>query len=364
MFYRFTTVIVAPDDRENAYAQEILGRLKEVNDRPFEVVESDAPYQAAGELLKKADDPLLAGKQILILESYKGELIKKCPGTDGFLCCNYYTLNIQKGCTIDCYYCILQEYLRNNPVLSINLNLLDLFEKLDRYAEETKGLIRIGTGELTDSLHLERITHSGKMLVEYFAKKKNYLFELKTKSDEVETLLNLDHKEKTLISWSVNPQSIIDCFEPFSASLQERITAMKKVIQAGYKVGFHFDPLVMVDGWEDLYKELIEQLSEIPAESVLWISMGGLRYSPEVREVMFRRDSGIGLLQQPFVLHEDRKYRYHHNERIRLFKTINGLLKKRFPQSDIYLCMENRRTWDEVFGTLPDKKSILWGCNG
>ncbi|MBF0275018.1 MAG: DNA photolyase, partial [Nitrospinae bacterium] len=95
-------------------------------------------------------------------------------------------------------------------------------------------------------------------------------------------------------------------------------------------------------------------------DKVAWISIGALRFSPEIREVILRRKEGITILKEPFVLHEDRKFRYHHQERIKLFRTIHGFLRQHFKKADIYLCMENRQTWDEVFGSLPDKESILW----
>ncbi|MBF0275539.1 MAG: hypothetical protein HQK84_09940, partial [Nitrospinae bacterium] len=283
MFYRFKAVIIQRNDENNSFAAEIIHRLKKVNDRDFEVIVSDRPYASAEKQLTKAHDEILEGKQILILESYKGDLIKKCPGTDGFLCCNYYTLNIQKGCTIDCYYCILQEYLHNNPVISINLNIKGALQKLEEYAKTQKGLIRIGTGELTDSLHLEEITLAGKQLVEFFSRKENYLFELKTKSNSVESLLSISHNNRTVISWSVNPQAIIDELEPFSASLEQRLEAIQKVLHAGYKVGLHFDPLIMVEGWKNLYEDLIKQLCLIPDDKVAWFSIGALRFYLEIR---------------------------------------------------------------------------------
>ena len=52
----------------------------------------------------------------IIKTPFKGKFLKRCPGTPVYRCCNYYVLNIQNNCVLDCHYCILQDYINSNKV--------------------------------------------------------------------------------------------------------------------------------------------------------------------------------------------------------------------------------------------------------
>lgn len=87
----------------------------------------------------------------------------------------------------------------------------------------------------------------------FFAKFQNAVLELKSKDDYVDNLVSLEHehKGKTVISWSVNAKTVSQQDEKSTASINERLIAAQKVVAAGYRVGFHFDPLVYFEGWQD-----------------------------------------------------------------------------------------------------------------
>jgi hypothetical protein len=46
----------------------------------------------------------------------------------------------------------------------------------------------------------------------------------------------------------------------------------------------------------------------------------------------------------------DGKLRYPTRERINIFRGLSERLKKYFPETFIYLCMEDEYVWNEVFG--------------
>jgi len=144
-------------------------------------------------------DPIGYGKKHMLITTYKGQMLKPCPGTPQVLCCNYHVLNPVLGCPFDCTYCALQIYF-NNPCITVYTNLADLFIELDEKLRRTRPwLFRIGTGELTDSLALDHPTGINTLLVPHFADKENVLFELKTKSNRIENLLHLNHEDE--LSW-------------------------------------------------------------------------------------------------------------------------------------------------------------------
>ncbi|HEX9444752.1 MAG TPA: radical SAM protein, partial [Candidatus Binatia bacterium] len=220
-----------------------------------------------------------AAKRRLLLARHRGEFLKKCPGSDGQVCCNYFVINFASNCSMDCSYCYLQEYLADNPALKVFGNVDDLIAEADAMlGRHRKFFFRIGTGEITDSLALDPYIGFSAEVVPFFAEQPNVLLELKTKSDCVDGLLGLDPKDRVVVSWSMNPQRVIDADEHGTASLEERLSAARRCQAAGYRLGFHFDPMVEYPGWESDYRDMVEKIfAAVDHKRVSWVSLGVLR---------------------------------------------------------------------------------------
>src|SRR5439155_22048332 len=92
-----------------------------------------------------------AAKKRLFLKRHKGEFRKKCPGSDGQVCCNYFVINFASNCPMDCSYCYLQEYLADNPELKAFGNVDALLTEAEALLTRHRRLFfRIGAGEITD----------------------------------------------------------------------------------------------------------------------------------------------------------------------------------------------------------------------
>ena len=106
------------------------------------------------------------------------------------------------------------------------------------------------------------------------------MLELKTKTAEINHLLHYNPVPSNIvISWSLNPEELILSDEPFGATLEERLKAASECVKAGYHIGFHFDPIIPLDGWEEKYRLTLKKMFEaVPSEKILWISLGILRY--------------------------------------------------------------------------------------
>jgi spore photoproduct lyase len=86
---------------------------------------------------------------------------------------------------------------------------------------------------------------------------------------------------------------------------------------------------------------------------ILWFSMGSLRFEPKLKEMMRTRFPQSQLPLGEFVLSNDNKYRYFKPLRARVYKTIGQALFKKFPALPLYLCMEGKDVWKDVFPRLP-----------
>ncbi len=216
--------------------------------------------------------------------------------------------------------------------------------------KEQHHILRFGTGELSDSLALDRKLKLNRHLVDYFGNKKKAILELKSKWADIDHLV--PHLNPyTVISFSVSPQRLIDREEKRTSSLVRRLKAARKAQELGCFVGLHFDPVVIYDGFEKDYYYLIDDIGRIlDPKKIIWISLGLLRFPPRLYNI-FIENSRKNLLTGEFIRGEDGKYRYIKNERIRIYRMLYTQLKNIDPDLFIYFCMERSDVWQEVTGS-------------
>jgi spore photoproduct lyase len=332
---------------ESPYAAEIIDRA----DLPVTVVdESDYPFLVDGVY----PENLSEGKTVLLLSNYRGTFLKKCPSTREYQCCDYQVINIGTGCPMDCTYCILQAYL-NNPYQNFFINSDDMFRELEEKTADHTKFLRIGTGEFTDSMALDRITGMSRKLIAFFADKDNCILELKTKSAFIDNLKDLDHRGRTIMAWSLNSEQIVRQEEHRAATIDERLKAAAACSAMGYPLAFHFDPVIVYPGWEQGYQQTIEKLfAAVPASSIRWISLGGFRYIPKLKQIGTLRFPQTAIYHHEFIEGLDTKQRYFRPLRVQVYNHIYSSIKSfADPRTCIYFCMESDEIWKEVMGFAP-----------
>lgn len=289
----------------------------------------------------------------------QGSVVRKCPGTKHHICCGYQTIDLVEGCVLSCSYCILKAYLRDN-VIRISHDpesiIAELDEMIDRGGEH---ILRFGTGELSDSLAIDRRYGLNRSLVDYFGEKKKAILELKSKWADFRHLVPRLNPY-TVISFSVSPQRFIDAEETRTSPISKRLKAARLAQDRGCFVGLHFDPVVIYDGFERDYRYLIADIGRIlDPTRILWISLGLLRFPPALYALLLERKRKF-LLTGEFIRGEDGKYRYIKTERIRIFRMLYRLLKAIDPSLFIYLCMERADVWKEALGIeMKDSESLI-----
>lgn len=296
------------------------------------------------------------GKKILRSVPKKGTAMGICATFNPkYLCCNVHVIRTVQNCPFECSYCFLQNYLTDGTTKSVSDITAVMEEVRSRTESQQDRLFRIGSWELGDSLALEQKTGQARRLVQEFATLGNAVLELKTKSSSVEPLLNLRHNGRTVVSWSLNTRYIIDAEEQGTAPLQRRLEAIKKVADAGYPVGLHFDPMILHDAWQERYADLIHRVSQvIPAERVAWISIGSLRFNPGMKKKIENNYPQSRLTCAEMVSGDDAKVRYVKPVRIEMYRLILHEIH-RYLRGDmpVYLCMERPDMWENIFGHCP-----------
>lgn len=296
----------------------------------------------------------------LEIAKFKGRFVKACPGTRFYNCCGYQILNFGNQCSLGCSYCILQVYFPN-PNLRLFANLDDLIQQLDDHLKTSRRKVhRIGTGEFTDSLLLDHLTGLSELLVPFFAKQSSAVLELKTKTSQVDLLEKLDHGGRTVVAWSLNPPEVIDREEGTASSLEERLAAARRCQDWGYRLAFHFDPLLAYPEWKEGYAEVVARLFAVVDPSVIaWISLGSLRFMPPLKAIVRQHHPRSTILDEEFVPGLDGKLRYFRDLRVEMYSRLKDLLLKVSPDLCIYLCMESNDVWRETLGFIPAEKGGL-----
>lgn len=343
-------ILIDASVRNNPRVDRILSRCPDV---PVTVL----PKGGSPDDTHRYDlDPVTAGKRTLFLGANRGgHQLRRCPGMgETFLCCNYYVINVVENCHFECSYCFLQSYL-TSKVIKFYVNLDDVFDQLDAfYDSHGNKTTRVGTGELSDSLGLEHLHGFSGELIERFQRYPNAILELKTKSDNVAPILDVAHAGNVVVSWSINPEGIADREERATASLSARLSAAAAVADAGYRVAFHFDPMIATPTWESEYQALVEQIfAVVPAESIAWVSMGGLRLNQGLKHLVRERHPESAILRSEYVMGPDKKLKYPKPLRETMFSTLKGWIESRAPQTVTYLCMEAPGTWETTYGEVP-----------
>lgn len=340
-------IFVDPEARNYDLTQKIIAFASE-RTIPVQTASKREAQKAAME----EKDPLGFGKRSLYLGIQKGEFLKSCPCTRNYICCGYHILNTANNCPLDCSYCVLQNYL-SNPLVVLYVNLERLFDELRKKLKRAV-FRRIGTGELTDSLALERWAPTAADLVSFFSEMENAALELKTKTSEIGGFLSVPHRGRTIVAWSLNPPELISHEEKRTAPLEERIQAAQWCQEAGFPLAFHFDPVVQIPGWEEEYSRVVEVLfSRIDWARIAWISLGCLRFPPSLKRIMMERFPESPLPFGEFVPGLDGKMRYLRTFRIQAYSHLVREIRRRAKGVFLYCCMESPEVWKASLGFIP-----------
>lgn len=350
---RLHRILLVEGARDYDLARRILARLPGV---PVEVIRDREALRPPS---RHRASWLPESKRTLLLAVQKGPFRRPCPGTRDYVCCGYQVLQVALNCPMDCSYCVLQGYV-NVPAITIFVNVEDLLAELKaEWAASPSRVWRLGTGEFGDSLALDELMGLNARLIPFFAQHPRAVLEIKTKWHDLTPLLSLGPNPQVVFAWSLNPPEIIRKEEKFTASLEARLKAAAQAAAAGFRLAFHFDPLIYFPGWEAAYRRTVERLgAHVPPGAIAWISLGGLRFLPPLRPLIYQRFPLSRIAAQEMVRAPDGKLRYFKDLRIDMYGRMREWLAAALPGNLIYLCMESPRVWQAVFGVSPQSGDL------
>ncbi len=270
----------------------------------------------------------LKDRAAIIFANKKGELIRKTP--NNYTPDNYYGYSILNAynCIYDCSYCFLKGYFKSfNPVIFCNYQ--DYFAEIERIVhKDKKRPLYFYSGTFSDSLAMSNFSNFNEKLIDFFGNNfgDDIILEMRTKSNNIRSVLTTEPYSNVVIAFSLNPQSIIDEYEHLTPSLEKRIDAIRTLDASGHEIGLRIDP-VFLDKLDE-YREVLWKIGKI--EHLHSVEIGFLRYDKEDYARMFKKC--------PYVLrglvYDEGMYRYPKKQRDRALSIIKTFL------DSFYLSME------------------------
>lgn len=164
------------------------------------------------------------------------------------------------GCTAMCLYCYLVCNYNKCAYLRLFVNREQMLDRLIKRGRESEEPLTFEIGSNSDLVLENTITKNLLYTVPRFAEEGRGMLTFPTKFHMVEPLLSMEHKGKVIFRMSVNPQPVISRIELGTSSLKDRITAVNAMCEAGYPCGLLIAPVILTEGWKELYTGLLEEL--------------------------------------------------------------------------------------------------------
>ena len=166
------------------------------------------------------------------------------------------------GCSAMCLYCYLVCNYNKCSYLRLFVNREQMMDRLIKvsFSSDTEKTFEIGSN--SDLVLENTITGNLEWTITQFAERGRGHITFPTKFHMVDPLLNLDHRGKAIFRMSVNPQPIISRIELGTSSLMQRIDAVNRMCDAGYPCGLLIAPVIIMEGWKEEYRTLLETLRD------------------------------------------------------------------------------------------------------
>ena len=171
-----------------------------------------------------------------------------------------------------------------------------------------------------------------------FQKNKNGILELRTKSTQINKILKYKPIDNCIIAFSFTPENISKLIEHKTPSVKKRIVAMKKLANAGWKLGLRFDPIIPACNFAKIYENLFKNIAaNINEKDIHSISFGMMRFPKKMFKRMNKENSNKRILSLSL---ENRKGIYTYKEKMenKLENIIVSKLRKYMKNTPIYNC--------------------------
>ena len=269
--------------------------------------------------------PANSSKNDFVVAKLNSSAITDAPNSYGHNDITSYFFKTSLNCIFDCSYCFLKWAFKNDiPVYFVNYKDIknQILEKviksphltspkgrgieqlwkenwvtslplgeiewgLNDYELKVKSSLKYEdklwfySSDYSDILWMDNISGFMSEFVEFFEQFNNSMMEVRTKSSNIKSILDLWFVPKnTEFAFSLNPQELIDKYEFWTSSLDDRIDSINLLLDKGFNVGLRFLPLLPVKNYQEIYLEFAKEIKKrIDLKKVSSTFVSGLLYT-------------------------------------------------------------------------------------
>ena len=229
--------------------------------------------------------PVWNKEKTIIFAELKWNCLTQAPEDYGHERFSYFLKN-SLNCIFDCRYCFLKwAFVNDFQVYFVNYD--DMKEEISLSLENYKKLwlkqrkLWFYSSDYSDNLWMTGFSNFVQEFVPFFETLDGAMMEIRTKSVNIQPLLDLWFiPQNTEIAFSLNPQELIEKYEKWVASLDDRIQAVNILLEKWFKVWLRFLPLLPVENYQQIYWEFIDYIKQkIPMDKISSTFASGLLYT-------------------------------------------------------------------------------------
>jgi spore photoproduct lyase len=237
----------------------------------------------------------------LILARKHRSFVTAAPEGFGIAGARNFLISHLHNCIYDCRYCFLQGMYRSAHYV-VFINYEDFQWAIEERIRSLRGEPAwFFSGYDCDSLALEPVTRFAASFVPFFARFPQSFLELRTKSTQVKSLLEMEPPPNVIVAFSFTPAEVQAAVEHLTPSVDRRIRAMERLQERGWRLGLRFDPLIWDPRFRDQYRRLYGAVfGAVRAESLHSVSLGPFRLPPDYFRTLARLYPEDPLLDGPF----------------------------------------------------------------
>jgi spore photoproduct lyase len=332
-------VLITPAALQEPWGQQILSRVQSYN-LPVEELRQNRLTGLRGET---EQETYAIAKRTLAIVTAPPSAFKLSPippSAD-------WQFHLAEGCPAHCQYCYLAGSLQGPPVIRAFANLPQILQNLAAYEQGSRPT-SFEVSCYTDPLGVEHLLGSLAECIRYFGTREQGYLRWVSKFDAVDQLLDLPHNGHTRCRFSVNANPISKKLEGGTASVTQRIQALRKLAMpqlqggGGYPVGLVMAPIMAIEDWQDHYMQLFDELSEaLDFEVDLTFELISHRFTPGSKQVLqsWYPNSKLEMDESNRVIKRNKfggvKYVYDGDTMKRMRTFFEKQIRQRFPQAKI-----------------------------
>ena len=252
-------VIFTAASMEESYAQSIYKRVTELKIET-EILKNNRLTGLRGE--DERETYRIAKNTMAVVVAPPGAFtLRPIPPSADF------QFHLAEGCPAHCQYCYLAGSLQGPPAIRVFANLPLILQNTVRY-ERTDKITSFEASCYTDPLSLEHLTGGLQETIKHFGSRPDTHLRFVTKFDAVGALVNLEHNGHVRYRCSLNADVISRRMEGGTATIAERINALRLMALprskggGGYLPGIVLAPIMLIPEWQVHYTKLLDDVRE------------------------------------------------------------------------------------------------------